>query len=199
MNTFLPTGYEAPIDEGNYFKFKKGKNHFRVMGSAVVGWEYWTKENKPIRSKTPYESVPADAKLNDGRFDPKFFWAFPVYNYAAKKVQILEVTQKTVREAMEGLVSDEAWGDPAGYDIVINATGDGMDREYSVMPKPHTAKPEAVMPSINLEALFTGADPFTSKVELEPVEEMQFAANEPEIEYPTDEVDPNDVPYGEDA
>lgn len=183
MNDFLPQGYEAPVIEGDYMKLKKGKNHFRVMGSAVVGWEYWTKENKPVRSVTEFEEMP-NAKTDDaGKIQPpKFFWAFPVYNYSAKKIQILEITQITIREALEALLTDEAWGSPQGYDIVITGTGDKMQREYTVMPKPHTKQPSVQMPTINLDGLFSGADPFASSstqefnkdIELEPVGDMDF-------------------------
>lgn len=163
MNDFLPTGYEAPVTEGNYMKFKKGKNHFRVLSSAIVGWEYWNKDNKPVRSKnelSPEDMVNAKTDKDDFPIAPKFFWAFLVWNYEAKKVQVLEITQKGIREAIEALLADEAWGSPKGYDIVITATGDGLEREYQVMPKPHTQSPITTIPKINLEALFDGEDPF---------------------------------------
>lgn len=179
QNDFLPTGYEAPVNEGNYFKFKKGKNHFRVMGSAVIGFEYWNKDNKPVRSKAEWDEVPQDARLDDkGNFSPKFFWAFPVYNYNAKKVQIMEITQITVRESLESLISDDAWGNPKGYDIVITATGDGLERVYNVIPKPPTPAPNVKIPYINLQSLFTGADPFSKDIELESVEDMSFDETE---------------------
>lgn len=154
---FLGATYEAPVTEGNYMKFKKGKNHFRVLSSAVVGWELWNKDNKPVRSKTGWEELPSDAK--EGQL-PKFFWAFLVWNYGAKKAQILEITQKGIRESIEALLTDEDWGSPKGYDIVITATGEGLEREYNVVPKPHTVSPIKDVPQVNLEALFDAGDPF---------------------------------------
>lgn len=167
---FLGSTYEAPVSEGNYMKFKKGKNQFRVLSSAVVGHEYWTKDNKPVRSRTAWEELPSDAKPDQA---PKFFWAFLVYNYGAKKAQILEITQKGIREALEALLEDVEWGSPKGYDIVITATGEGLEREYTVMPKPHSKAPETSV-KVNLEALFTGEDPFNSAEDLsvEPVSEQ---------------------------
>lgn len=163
MNDFLPQGYEAPVSEGNYMKFKKGKNYFRVLSSAIVGYEYWNTDNKPVRSRTELSVEDlVNPKLDKDNYpiQPKFFWAFLVYNYDAKKPRILEITQKSVREAIEALLADDAWGSPKGYDIVITATGDGLEREYQVMPKPHTKAPVESVPQVNLEALFTGDDPF---------------------------------------
>lgn len=59
-------------------------------------------------------------------------------------------------------------GDPKGYDITISREGSGLDTEYTVMANPHTAVDlEAVASfeasSINLEALFDGADPFATE------------------------------------
>lgn len=164
MNDFLPKDYEAPISEGNYFKFKKGENRFRVLSSAVVGWEYWTKANKPVRSKDAWEDEPIDAKVNEktGQFQ-KHFWAFVVYNYDAKKVQIMEITQKTIQEAIEAYVANTKWGHPTGYDLVINASGDGLEREYTVIAEPHSPAPEADISQINLQALFSGSEPFATK------------------------------------
>lgn len=182
MNDFLPTGYEAPVSQGNYFKLKKGANSFRVLGSAVVGYEYWNKENKPVRGKVLWEDVPSDARLNDdGQFNPKHFWAFPVWNYEAKKIQIMEITQKTIMESIKSLTLNPKWGSPTGYDITVTAVGDGLEREYSTMPEPHTQAPN-VSAQVNLEALFTGEDPFmpvhNKDVELEPLSEMDFTPKE---------------------
>lgn len=162
MNTFLPQGYEAPKTSGNYFTFVKGDNRFRVMGHAIVGFEYWTKDKKPVRSKTPFEGVPEDAKLDDGIFKQKHFWAFVVWNYEEKKLQILELTQSTIMGPIEALVNNKKWGAPQGYDIVVQADGDGLEREYTVVPEPHTKAPEADISKINLEELFVGGDPFNS-------------------------------------
>lgn len=156
MTDFLPADYKAP--EGNYFKFQEGENTFRVLTSAIVGYEYFNKDNKPVRSKTPFTNTPADIK-EDGSI--KHFWAFVVYSYRAEKAQILEITQAGIQGALKALVQNPKWGDPKNYDISINRSGSGLDTEYTVMPNPHSAFPSnLVLPTVNLEALFTGADPF---------------------------------------
>lgn len=160
MDSFLPEGYEAPKSEGNYFKFKKGSNTFRILSPAIFGYEYWNGANKPVRSPEPWDERPDDMKEGG---TVKYFMAFVVYNYEAKKAQILEITQKTVREAIEGLAQNKKWGDPSKYDIVVNASGDGLEREYSVLPEPHSEAPEADISQIHLNALFYGQDPFDPK------------------------------------
>lgn len=160
--SFLPTGYTVPKTSGNYFKFQKGENRFRILSSAIIGYEYFTTENKPVRSRTPFQTAPADAKIEDGKFKPKHFWAFLVWNYAEGKVQVMEITQTTIMAAIEALVSNPKWGKPQGYDIVATATGDGLDREYSVVPEPHTEAPDADISNVRLEALYSGDDPFNA-------------------------------------
>lgn len=162
---FPTTDYTIPTSS-NYMKFQKGKNTFRVLSSAIVGYEYWNTQNKPVRSREAFDKLPEDIQIDkDG--NPKkiqHFWAFVVWNYQDKKVQILQLTQKSIMTAIQGLVHDTDWGNPKNYDITVNKTGDGFDTEYSVTPRPHSAF-EAVkdIPKIDLEALFKGEDPFASK------------------------------------
>lgn len=163
---FLPKDYEAPKTEGNYFKFKKGTNTFRILSPAVVGFEYWTKANKPVRGTEAWEEVPEDAKRAENGSFQKHFWAFIVYNYDLKKPQIMEITQRTIQDAIEAYVENPKWGDPTKYDIVVKATGDGLEREYTIIAEPHTPAPEADISHINLDALFYSEDPFTSTTKL---------------------------------
>ena len=48
---WLPKGYEVPKPQGDYMKFADGANKVRIMSAPVMGWEYFTKENKPVRSQ----------------------------------------------------------------------------------------------------------------------------------------------------
>jgi hypothetical protein len=166
--TFLPSDYKVP-QTGNYMKLKDGKNVFRVMSSAIVGWLYWNEAGKPVRSKTAFTGIPDDARRNDkGEPEkPKHFWAFAVWNPEAKAVQILEVTQKQVMNGLKALVDNEDWGDPKGYDIVITRSGSGFDTEYQVTPKPRADMPSEATDAfmarpVNLEALYSGGDPFAA-------------------------------------
>jgi len=164
--SFLPDGYEAPVMGGGYMKLTDGDNVFRVLSSAIVGYEYWTTENKPVRSKTPFDETPNIKSNKDGSPQKvKHFWAFVVWDYQTKNVEILQLTQSSIQGAITNLVKDADWGDPKAYDIKISRTGSGIETEYAVNPKPHKAVDAEIVKAyeekeINLEALYTGGNPF---------------------------------------
>lgn len=159
---FLPDGYEAPkLSGGGHMKLEEGRNLFRILSSAITGFEYWNAQNKPVRSKEYPET------LKNAREDTKvkFFWAFVVWNYKKKEVQILELTQSTIQEQIKANIDDPAWGDPHGYDLNINRTGEGLDTSYTVQCYPHKEVPEEATAAfeakpIDLHALYSGANPF---------------------------------------
>lgn len=160
MTNFLPKDYKIPTTS-NYMKFLEGDNTFRVMSSAIIGYEYFNTENKPVRSREPFDETPDIKK--DGSV--KHFWAFIVWNYEAKRIQILELTQKGIMGTMQEYVKNEKWGAPTEYDFIVNRKGSGLETEYKVTVNPQSDTPEEATATlekmtINLEALYTGADPF---------------------------------------
>lgn len=159
--SFLPEKYKTP-NTSNYMKFLEGKNKFRVLSSAITGFEYWNTENKPVRSPEMFEETPTDIKIDkEGKYRINHFWAFVVYNYEAKRVQILQLTQKGIMSAIKNYVDEPDWGDPKGYDFVVTRSGSRLDTEYQVIANPHSPAPEeAKAPKVNLEVLFEGKDPF---------------------------------------
>ena len=176
--SFLPDGHKDPNPPSNYMQFNDGDNTFRVLSSAIVGWEIWGEEEKdgkkvrvPYRFHKDDDILPKyqDLETDTNRF--KFFWAFVVYNREDKKVQILEITQNTVRKAITALINNKKWGDPKEYDIVVtrNRTGPKpMDIEYLVTPDPKEPIDSEIVNkyqsmNINLEALYEGKDPFKSE------------------------------------
>ena len=163
---FLPNDYKLPDNKG-YMKLKDGENNFRVLSSAIVGYEYWNTNNKPTRSKEASKSIPDDIRLDkDGNpTKVKHFWAFVVWNYESEAIQILEITQATIQGAIKAIVDNKKWGSPKNYDITITRTGEGFDTEYSVMPNPHSDLEGKIIEAfeekqIDLDALFEGANPF---------------------------------------
>jgi hypothetical protein len=175
---FLPDDYKKVPETSNYMKFAQGDNKFRILSSAIVGYEGWTEKEdgtrKPVRTR-----MNEPFNLSEVDIEPesiKHFWAFVVYNYKDERVQILQITQKSIQKSLMALVNDVDWGKPQGYDIVVNKKGEKLLTEYSLTPKP--AKPlDASLVSlykatkINLDALFTGEDPFASSEEkLEDIE-----------------------------
>ena len=166
---FLPKNYKEP-DTSNYMRLKQGDNRFRVLSSAITGMELWkTTENgrKPVRfhmdEKIPIKDLEEDKEGN--LVMPKTFWAFVVWNYQSEKIQILELTQTTIRKKILALTKNKAWGNPREYDITITREGDGFDTNYTVMPNPKKEFDKGIIKlakdmNINLNALYDGEDPF---------------------------------------
>jgi hypothetical protein len=168
MSDFLPTNYEVPNKTGNYMKFQDGENRFRILGSPILGWETWKDlpegGRKPIR--TTMDKPFGVDEIEDG--DPtnvKHFWAMPVWNYKEERIQVLEITQKGIQKTLRALAKDVDWGSPTSYDIVVTKTGQKLETEYSVSPKPAKKLDAGITKlfedmQINLPALFIGGDPF---------------------------------------
>lgn len=162
--SFLPKDYEAPKSASNYMKFEQGANKFRVLSNAVTGYVYW----KEVEGKrTPTRVHEFDEVPNEDRGEMKHFWAFTVWNYATSSVQILEITQATIRNTIQVLVGDGDWGDPKKYDLTVTRTGEGLETEYSVVPNPPKKLEADTDVEVNLEALFDGSDPFLVEKETE--------------------------------
>jgi hypothetical protein len=138
-NTFMPKDYEVPVSTGLYMKLEDGSNKFLPLGSIVYGYEYWNTETKPVRSREAFKKTPADIKLDD-KGKPtkvKHFWAFPVWNYNSKQVQLLQLTQKSVIDAIVSYVKSEDWGNPVlSYSFTVDKKGKGFETNYTVMANP---------------------------------------------------------------
>ncbi len=178
MNDFFSKNesYDIP-STSNYMRWEEGDNRFRILGSfadgtAIRGTEYWTTVDgtrKPKRLKmgvpVPVEELEMNAFGEPDR--PKHFWAFPVWNYQEKRVQILEITQKTILDFIKKQVENPKWGDPRQYDIVVTRTKEGNKTNYTVSNDPKEPLDKSILKayqdmSINTPALFTGDDPFSS-------------------------------------
>jgi len=150
-------------------RLEEGESKIRIVSSAIVGWEWWDDDEggrKPKRVKTLNEVPKSVMAQQDTRNRAKHFWAFVVWDYGAKSYKIMEITQKTIMGAIRSLISNEAWGNPQGYDILITRRGkDLVDTEYSVMPNPKSEFKEDTkeLANINLGALYLGEDPFSSE------------------------------------
>ncbi len=162
--TFLPPDYQAPKSASNsYMKLQDGENKIRILSQPIFGWEDWV-ENKPVR----YRFNQKPAKAHDPKKAVRHFWMFIVWNYLEERIQILSITQATIRTNLEALCKDEDWGDPYFYDIKITRKGEGTDTEYMVNPCVPKATPKEAIEAFkaapcNLEALFDNADPFSKE------------------------------------
>jgi len=184
MSSFLPTGYDVPSSSDKYYKLAKGENRFRIMSSPIMGYVYWVgdgQNRKPVRVKIginiEVSQLEADPRTGETAL-PKHFWAMIVYDYVSEKAKILEITQKGIQKSLTALAKDKDWGSPVGtdgYDIVITREGEGFDTEYQIQPKPRKKLEDGVEQyvkdmKINLEALYTGDDPFSSTKKVEDIE-----------------------------
>lgn len=189
---FLPEDYKEPV-MSNYMDFVEGENTFRVLGSAVTGWEYWTNEDRPVRVKEHEEIPLGDVKEGKYGLNLSFFWAFPVYNYSARKIQILVVKQKTVRQGMLGYINNQKWGDPTEYSFVVTRSKDESGKTvYQVIAEPKEELDKDVLKkfkdmNLDMQTWFKGGDPFMGITQDEVVEK-----EEPEVD--VDEV-ADDVPF----
>ena len=116
----------------------------------------------------------------------KHFWAFPVWNYDASRVQVMELTQKSIMGSIKSYVENKKWGDPTGYDLVVTRTGEGLETEYTTIAEPHSPAPKADISKVNAKALFGGGDPFS---------EHSWGEMETGIEYPDEKIDPESIPF----
>ena len=177
MTDFLPDGYQTPEVPSNYMTLEDGDNSFRVLSSAIVGYEWWVENGeegrKPIRVRT-FEEVPDEVKsASDNRQKARHFWAFTVYNYKTQTIQILVLKQQTIMRAMEAFTKNPKWGNPKGYDLIIERDRTGSkerDVEYHVIPEPPLKLDEGIVElaksvPVHLEALYSGEDPFAEPQE----------------------------------
>src|SRR5919199_5480886 len=172
MTDFLPKGYQTPEVQSNYMTLEDGVNSFRILSSAIVGYEWWVENGeegrRPQRVRTANEVPEAVRNASDRRQQARHFWAFTVYNYKTQTIQVLALKQQTVMRAIEAFVKNPKWGNPQHYDLIIEKVRTGsrdFDVEYNVIPEPPSKLDEGIAElaksvPVRLEAMFAGQDPF---------------------------------------
>lgn len=173
--SFLPQNYTIPENNSNSRYLNPSKledskpTRLRILSKALLGWSYWTNENKLVRLKLEDrpKSTPVDIQVRDGKAKINHFWAIVVYNYNTERLEVLEITQKTIQAQLKNYFDDTDYGDPFNYDFKITKTGQELETKYNIIatpPKPFDpALKEKVKPDleiINLEKLIEGGNPF---------------------------------------
>lgn len=153
----------------------EGEKRIRFVGQGVTGLIAWTepapgeKSGYPLRWEVEPSEYPENIQKNKktGKPDVKDFLAGIVWDYDVQKLMILEITQKTVRQAIAKYMRDSDYGDPHGYDFKISREGEGMTTEYTVIATPPKKISNEIKEAwdeegkkINLTALFDSEDPF---------------------------------------
>ena len=151
--------------------------------NSLDGYQCWVDgpENKRIAIRFKDEPNQSDIEERASELNAKVngetkvgrFMAFAVYNYDAEKVQVFQFTQASIATPLIGYLSDdEVEAEPTLYDFTLTATGQGMDKRYSVglfpgrRRKPDTDKKveaaweEVKSEGFNLDVLLAGGDPF---------------------------------------
>lgn len=160
--SFFQSDYKlSPTGNKNYLKLSDKPTTIRILSSPLIWWLDWDKKwekAKPVRTKTKQPQL--------WESYPKEFWALTVYNYNEKCVQVWEITQRSIKEAIIAL-NDGSRGDPKEFDIEVIKRGKDLETSYWLQPASSgkIALTEEVMKVIaetpvNLEALFYNGDPF---------------------------------------
>jgi len=166
---FLPENYELPKASGDYVKLEDGENRLRILSMPILGWEDWN-DKTPVRYR--YENKPSTSI--DPKKPFKHFWAMIAWNCSLSKIQIWNVTQGTIKHALDALSKDADWGAPFHYDIKVFKSGEKMETKYVITPVSHKPLSQEVIDAFAkkpcyLEALFTNSDPFAPSDRITPL------------------------------
>ena len=166
-----------------------GAVRFAILSeSPLEGVELWFNKNdggmtKRITPSWPDPALIAELEkavsgtltVRDGKPAIKACSAFFVFNYDTDRVEVFSANQKSLLADIERLTSDEDYADLSQWDVKIARTGKGTDTKYytSMVPtrRSNTAIAKAVIAAwdeactagADLEALYTGGNPFTGK------------------------------------
>jgi hypothetical protein len=156
---------KPPSGIGQFAKLQDGVNKFRFLSDVVFGWEGW-KDKKPFRHEGEVCKIKPEQVDNNQNGNPNinFFWAMVVWNYKEKKIQVLELTQKTIMRVLYEYEQKEEFGDIKGYDIEITRSKEGDKTNYTTIAlPPKTLAPEIEelykKTDVKLDALFKGEYP----------------------------------------
>lgn len=157
-DSFISDG-SVSTGSNNYMKLELGDNTIRCLSMPVDGWVEWV-DKKPTRTQ-----IDNEPEVTDEENPPKKFIALAIIDRADDETKILELTQQSVIKAIKSLSANPAWGKPFTYDINITKKGTGMLTKYTVTPSPKKSLPKEVIKAAmakpcNLEALYTGEDPW---------------------------------------
>ena len=165
----LPKDFKQEVGLSKYImqSVKSGnKVKFRVLSDFITGKCVWGEpEGKRVCTRVRTgEAIPVAAigfNEKQGRPEPiRQFLAAVVYNYATDQVEIFETDKSTIIGQIVEIESNDDWGDSKNFDLSISKTGEGMETKYSVLPSPGKLTKKVDWSGVNLEALFSGGDPF---------------------------------------
>jgi len=110
------------------------RNLYAQNKPASAGSEDFLKLDDGDSVRVRFLDLPVEftTEFQDGKTAVR--WAWPIYNFDSEKMQIFEAG-KMIYNALNDLIQDEEYGDPAGYDVKIARTGkSATDTRYTVTP-----------------------------------------------------------------
>jgi len=120
--------------------------------------------------ETPINPVTRPNGMPDS---PKEFYAFKVFAYddntrKSGKVKVLSVTTATIKNAIYNYMDNPDFPTVDKYDFVLERVGTQLDTQYNLTrldssPLPKFAVEAEGTTFVNLEALYTGGDPFSAQ------------------------------------
>lgn len=143
----------------SYMKLTKGENKFRIISKPITGWLEWV-DKKPIHMQ-----IDEEPEVTDDENKPKKFLAMAVIDREDEQVKILELTQQSVIKAIKALAANPDWGNPFGYDISVERTGEDLKTKYVVTPSPKKPLSKEAIKAAEakpcyLDALYDSEDPW---------------------------------------
>ena len=137
-------------------------------------------KKKPFRFVQDPTSEEIEAEMGDNferraSFDgesvepAKMACAAPVYNYTTARVEVMQITQKSILRELDGISQMEDYANLLEHDFVLGKEGNGLNTEYSLRPVPRKkgsekaiggAWSEAQESGFDIGRLLTGENPF---------------------------------------
>jgi len=174
---------------GGYLQLSKlpdgGSVRFAMLSDEPLEfYECWGTcdgASKPFRFD--YEPTPEDITSEMGDFEPregrggpgtvdiKFAIAVPIFSFDTGKVQVLQITQKSILKELDAISQMEDYSSLLDWDFIISKKGSGLTTEYTVRPAPRkkgsqehidSAWIEAKENGFEIQRLLTGGNPFKS-------------------------------------
>ena len=172
---------------GGYLQLSKlpdgGSVRFAMLSDEPLEfYECWGScdgASKPFRFD--YEPTPEDITAEMGDFEPregrggpgtidvKFAIAVPIFSFDTGKVQVLQITQKSILKELDAISQMEDYSNLLEWDMIISKKGSGLTTEYTVRPAPRkkgsqehvdAAWIEAKESGFDIQRLLTGNNPF---------------------------------------
>lgn len=128
---FLPDNYSEP-NNSDYVRLEPWTYKIRFIESPILTSvkreekevDGKTKNIKTIDKLDPSEPIPVGSSIAR---------ACLVYNYTDRRVQLWEITQKSIREQIVTIYKDPDFGDLRNYDIKVTRTWSWQnDTKYSI-------------------------------------------------------------------